>query len=166
MTTTVAELTTQQFTELLSDFYAEPIKRNKMTEEEIIDLAKRLNKKINVPIINETGEEKILIKIILKIDNFLYDHLPNEFYDLIRSSDKGIDDKEARRLVRRLTRLANNKIDIPYLPEVAEHFALKFVIGIVVKSARKKLNFEKVRSESDKIIIPETDDDIELLVED
>ncbi len=116
--TTVAELTTDQFKELLKDFYAEPIKRNKMTEEEIKDLAQRLNKKINVPIINETGEEKILIKIILQIDTFLYDHLPNEFYDLIRSSDKGIDDNEAKRLVRRLTRLANEKIDIRIYPKL------------------------------------------------
>jgi hypothetical protein len=95
----------------------------------------------------------------------LYDHLPNEFYDLIRSTDMGIDDKEAKRLVRRLTRLANEKIDIPYLPEAAEHFVFKFVIGIVVKAARKTLDFEKVRNESDKFIVPDSDEDVEKLVE-
>lgn len=164
--TTVAELTTEDFKELLSEFYAKPKRRNKMTEEEIKDMAQRLNKKINVPIINETGEEKILIKIILKIDNFLYDNLPNEFYALVRDVKKGIDNKEARRLVRRLTRLANEKIDIPYLPEVAEHFALKFVIGIIIKSARKNKEFKKVREEADKLEIPDSDDDIERLVDD
>ncbi len=158
------ELTTEEFKGLLEDFYAEPIRRNKMTEEEIVDLAQRLNERINVPIINETREEKIFIKIILKIDNFLYDNLPNEFYDLVRSSDKGIDEKEAKRLVRRLTRMANDKVDIPYLPEFAEKFAIKFVIGMVVKSARKKLNFDKVRGDSKDLVIPESDDDIELLV--
>ena len=90
--------------------------------------------------------------------------MPNEFYDLIRSSDRGIDNKEAKRLVRRLTRLANQKIDIPYLPEAAEHLAIKFVIGIVVKAAQKKLQFDKVRETSDDLTIPERDDDIELLV--
>ena len=164
--TTVAELTTEDFKELLSEFYAKPKRRNKMTEEEIKDMAQRLNKKINVPIINETGEEKILVKIILKIDNFLYDNLPNEFYALVRDVKKGIDNKEARRLVRRLTRLANEKIDIPYLPEVAEHFALKFVIGIIIKSARKNKEFKKVREEADKLKIPDSDDDIERLVDD
>ncbi|QGY46238.1 hypothetical protein GM418_22010 [Maribellus comscasis] len=165
MPTALATLTTDEFKTLLNDFYAEPIKRNKMTEEEIKDLAQRLNKKINVPLISETGEEKIFIKIILKIDTFLYDHLPNEFYDLIRSADKGIDDGEAKRLVRRLTRLANDKIDIPYLPEPAEHFVLKFVIGIVVKSARKALDFEKVRNESDDLVVPDSEEDIEKMVE-
>ncbi len=155
------ELTTEEFKGLLDDFYAEPIRRNKMTEEEIVDLAQRLNERINVPIIEETKEEKIFIKVILKIDNFLYDNLPNEFYDLIRSSEKGIDEKEAKRLVRRLTRMANDKVDIPYLPEFAEKFAIKFVIGMVVKSARKKLNFDTVRKESKDLVIPESDDEIE-----
>lgn len=166
MTTKVADLTPDEFLLLLDDFYAEPKKRNKMTPEEVKDLAIRLNKKIDVPFIKETGEEKILVKVIFKIDTFLYDHLPNEFYDVIRSTDRGISDKEARRLVRRLTRLANKKIDIPYLPEPVEHFAIKFVIGMVVKAARKKLNFDGVRANSEAITVPDSDEDIESLVED
>ncbi|WP_321375681.1 hypothetical protein [uncultured Draconibacterium sp.] len=166
MTTKVADLTPDEFLLLLDDFYAEPKKRNKMTPEEVKDLAIRLNKKIDVPFIKETGEEKILVKVIFKIDTFLYDHLPNEFYDVIRSTDRGISDKEARRLVRRLTRLANKKIDIPYLPEPVEHFAIKFVIGMVVKAARKKLNFDGVRANSEAITVPDSDEDIEALVED
>jgi hypothetical protein len=158
------ELTTIEFKDLLNDFYAEPVRRNQMTQEEIIDLAQRLNERINVPIIKETKEEKILIKIILKIDTFLYDNLPNEFYDLIRSSDLGIEEKEAKRLVRRLTKMANDKVDIPYLPEFAERFAIKFVIGMVVKAARKKMNFENVREKSRDLVIPDSDDDIEILV--
>ncbi len=164
MPTALTQLTTDEFKVLLSEFYAEPIKRNKMTMDEIKDLAQRLNKKINVPLINETGEEKILIKIILKIDTFLYDHLPNEFYDLVRSTDRGVDDNEAKRLVRRLTRLANDKIDIPYLPEPMEHFALKFVIGMVIKAARKTFDFESVRGDSDNLVVPD-DENIEKIVE-
>lgn len=166
MATKVADLTPGEFMTLLDDFYAEPKKRYKMTEAEVKDLAVRLNEKIDVPFIKETGEEKILIKVIFKIDTFLYDHLPNEFYDLIRSSDQGISKKEARRLVRRLTRLANDKIDIPYLPEVAEHFAIKFVIGMVVKAARKKLNFDEVRANSAALAVPESDENVEDMVED
>ncbi len=166
MTTKVADLTPEEFVLLLDDFYAEPKKRNKLTPEEVKDLAIRLNEKIDVPFINETGEEKILVKVIFKIDNFLYDHLPNEFYDVIRSTDHGISQKEARRLVRRLTRLANDKIDIPYLPEVAEHFAIKFVIGMVVKAARKKLNFDGVRAKSAELPVPDSDENIEDMVDD
>lgn len=164
--TTVAELTTDQFKELMSEFYAVPEKRSKLSTAEIKELATRLNRKINVPIINETKEEKILIKIILKIDNFLYDNLPNEFYDLIRSTNKGIDNREAKRLVRRLTRLANDKIDIPYIPEPMEHIAFKFVIGMIVKAARKNLKLDLVLATSDNVIVTASEDNIEEILED
>ncbi len=162
----VAELTVSEFQILLNEYFAEPVLRHKMTLVEIKDLAERLNRKIDVPLVKETKEEKIIIKIILKIDTFLYDNLPNEFYDLIRSTDRGIDEKEAKRLVRRLTKAANDKIDIPYLPEFAEKFAYRFVIGMVVKADRKKLDFDKVRSESDEMVVPDSDEDIEKMVED
>jgi hypothetical protein len=160
----LADLTTEEFKSILKDFYAVPEKRSKMTQEEVIDMAKRLNEKINIPIMDETGEEKILVKIILVIDSFLYDHLPNEFYDLVRSPDKGIDENEAKRLVRRLTRLANEKIDLPYLPEAAEHIAIKFVISLLVKAARKAFTFAEVRKVSSEMIFTASTDDVEMLV--
>jgi len=137
---TIDELTDQEFLELLDDYFAEPQKRYKMTEEEIRDLANRLNRKINVPIINETGELKILIKIVMKVDTFLYDHLPNEFYELVRSLDRGIDDDEAKRLIKRLATLANDKIDIPYLPEAMEYIAIRFILAIIINAARKQFD--------------------------
>ena len=149
---TINDLTSDQFKTLLDEYFAPPGKRTKMTEAEIKDLASRLNKKINVPLISETGEEKILIKIILQIDGFLYDNLPNELYDLIRDMDHGISDKEARRMIRRLTRIANEKIDIPYIPEIAEKVAIRFVIKLIVNAARKKFsltNAENAISDED-----------------
>ena len=131
-------MTEEDFTQLLEEFHAPNEKRSKMTQEEIKSLAVKLNAKINVPLINETNEEKILIKVILKIDGFLYDNLPNEIYDLVRSAeDGGIDDTEAKRLIMRLTKLANEKIDIPYIPEQAEYIAIRLVIGTVINAARK-----------------------------
>jgi len=147
----IAELTTEDFEKLLKDFNAPAEHRTKLSEDEIKMLAERLNKKINVPIISETKEEKILIKIVLRIDRFLYDNLPNEFYDLLRSTSKGISDREARRLIRRLTRLANDKIDIPYIPEIAEHIALKLIISLIINSARKKYNMSKMKEKIDNI---------------
>ena len=87
-------------------------------------------------------------------------------YDLIRSSDKGIDKREAKRLVRRLTRLANDKIDIPYIPEQMEFIALKFVIGVIIRAARKHLKLDDVLSTSDDITVTASSDDIEDIVED
>jgi hypothetical protein len=128
-----------------------------MTMAEIIVLARRLNKKINVPLIKDSKEEKILIKIVLEIDTFIYNHMPNEFYDLIRSLDEGIDD-EAKRLIIRLTHLANRKIDIPYIPEWMEHIAIRFIVAIIVNAARKHLNFDDAADKVDAISIPEKEE--------
>ena len=137
---TISDLTPQQFKQLLDEYFAPPEKRSKMTESEIKDLAERLDERINIPIVGASGERKIFIKIVLKVDRFLYDNLPNELYDLARSLDEGIDDKEARRLTRRLAKLANKHIDIPYIPESVEFLAIRIVIGVVINAARKKWN--------------------------
>ena len=143
---TLAELTDTQFKHLLDDYFAPPDKRQQMNPEELRALARELNAKINVPLISETAEEKILLKIVMQIDSFLYDNLPNEIYDLVRSLDKGLDDTEASRLIARLSKLANDRLDMPCIPEAAEYVAIRFVIGVVINAARKNWNFDKARS--------------------
>jgi len=150
----ISELSETQFKDLLDNYFAPPEKRSQLTEKEIKELAEKLNEKINVPIISETQEEKILIKIVIKIDRFLYDNLPNEFYDLVRSIDNGIDDDEARRLIKRLSTLANKQIDIPYLPESVEYLAIRLIIGIIINSARKKWDFLKAKEKALDLNIP------------
>jgi hypothetical protein len=150
---TLNELTETQFKNLLDDYFAPPKKRQKMTQEEILDLAVRLNEKVDVPLIGDTTEEKILVKVVLKVDTFLYDNLPNEIYDLVRSVDKGIDEQEATRLINRLSVLANEKIDIPYIPDSAEYVAIRFVIGVIINAARKQWNFNIAKDASNRDLV-------------
>ena len=150
---TIEDLTEAQFVNLLEEYYAPPKARNKLTEAEVKDLASKLNDIVNIPLISETREEKILIKVILRVDTFLYDNLPNEIYDLVRSSENGIEDEEATRLINRLSILANEKINIPYIPEAAEYVAIKFVIRVVINAARKNWNFDRAKAASDKDLI-------------
>jgi hypothetical protein len=165
---TISQLTEEQFKTLLDEYFAPAEKRTKMTEAEIKDLAKQLNNKINVPLINETREEKILIKIVIQIDRFLYDNLPNEIYDLVRSLDKGISDDEAKRLIKRLSKLANERIDIPYIPESAEYVAIRFMIGVVINAARKAWDIDKTYANEANMNIPDTkeasDDELEAIL--
>ena len=142
------ELTKDEFKTLLDEYFAQPAKRQKLTQKEAQDLANLLNQKINIPIMGENSEGKILLKIVIKVDTFLYDNLPNEFYDLIRSLNKGIDDDEAKRLIKRLANLANEKIDIPYLPETVEYIAIRFILGIIINAAREEWNMEKAQEQT------------------
>ncbi|MBL4709961.1 MAG: hypothetical protein JKY48_16130 [Flavobacteriales bacterium] len=150
----IGDMTPAQYKVLLKEYFAPDEKRSKMTDEEIKELAQQLNKKINVPLINELKEEKIFIKIVLKIDRFLYDNLPNEFYDLVRSLEGGIEDKEAKRLIKRLSQLANKKIDIPYIPEQLEYVAIRFIIGLIINAARKKWNLKKAQENALQMHVP------------
>lgn len=152
----VADMTDEQFTQLLDEYFAKSEDRKKLTNSEIKALADKLNKKINVPLIKETKEQKILVKIVVKVDNFLYNKLPNEIYELVRSTldGDGIDDQEAKRLIKRLSKLANDQIDIPYIPEMFEYVAIRFVIAMIINGARKKWNLEKALAHADDIMIP------------
>lgn len=155
------ELTKKEFKDLLDEYFAKPAKRQKLTQKEAQDLANLLNQKINIPIMGETSEGKILLKIVIKIDTFLYDNLPNEFYDLMRSLNKGIDDDEAKRLIKRLSKLANKKIDIPYIPEVAEYIAIKFILGILINAARENWDMGKAQEQASNLIISEIENEKE-----
>ena len=152
----VADMTEGQFKELLDGYFAKDEKRQKLTQDEIKKIASKLNERINVPLIKETKEQKILVKIIIKVDTFMHDRLPNELYDLVRSSldGEGLDDDEAKRLIKRLSRLANKHIDIPYIPEKFEYVAIRFVIAMILNGARKKWNLDRAIDEADNIMIP------------
>ena len=166
--TRIKNLTVEDFIGVLDGYFAKPEKRQNMTMEEIKELAIRINDNVNIPLVKETKEEKILIKVILKIDTFLYNNLPNEIYDLVRSMDKGISDEEAKRLIKRLAVLANQKINIPYLPEGVEYKIFRFIIAIVINAAREHLNFTEAKNQIDIDAISEekefTEDEFETLM--
>lgn len=132
----------EDFLEMLNEYFGENNHRQRMTKEEIEKISIKLNQEIDIPIVSETQEQKVLFKIVLKIDNFIYEHLPNEIYDLIRDLKKGISDKEVKKLTKRLTKLANDKIDIPYIPEFIEGKVMRFIIKLIINGIRKNSNLD------------------------
>ena len=156
---TTITLTDAQYQAILSDFYAPQEKRARLSQSEVVAIANSLNNKIDIPIFfSEDQEQKILVKIVTKIDGFLYENLPNEVYDLIRSLPEGIDDEEAQRIVRSFSKLANEKINIPYLPEVAEYVAISFVINVIVNAMRKQWDLGKALDAFDDIQQPDNNE--------
>ena len=89
---------------------------------------------------------------------FLYDNLPNEIYDSIRKLDDGImSGAEAKQIVDRISKLANEKIDIPYLPEVTEQFAISLLIGSIVNGMRKNWTLDKAIEHAMNISAPDAE---------
>ncbi|MCG8698093.1 MAG: hypothetical protein MI922_08570 [Bacteroidales bacterium] len=143
------ELNEEKLRSILDEYLAPVQNRQRMKPQEIERIAYRLNEKINIPFVSEEKEGDILVKIVLKVDNFLYDNLPNEIYDLIRSTENGIDEEESKRLIKSFSELANRKIDIPYAPEGMEGFAIKLILTWVFKAMCKNSNIEKAEGEID-----------------
>lgn len=73
-------LTTEQFKQILKDYLAPPEERKQLSKEELEKVATSLNKKINVPFVSEEKEQRVLVKIVMKVDNYLYDNLPNPHF--------------------------------------------------------------------------------------
>ena len=135
---------------LITDF--DPLRIKKLWK-------RRVAEKINIPFFfSEPKEFAILVKIVTKIDMFLYNKLPNEIYDSIRSLDDGIvSDAEAKQDVSRLSKLANEAIDIPYLSEITEHFVIRLLVGSIVNGMRKNSTLDKSIVHANDISVPDED---------
>jgi hypothetical protein len=148
-------LSQQEYKRMLKDFFVQTEERKRMSKGEVTSLANKLNEKKDIWFIDEKTEFKIFFKIIMKVDTFLYDHLPNEIYDLARDCDNGLSDDEVTHLTTRLTKLSNDKIDLPYLPEIIEKYILGFIIKIIINSLRHGWNIDlSIEKEDNLVKIP------------
>lgn len=108
-----------------------------LSDEEVLAIAAKLNKEINIPFIKEGTEATILFKTVKKIDRVIYQNLPNELYALIKSGSDGISDQDAEDLEKVLASRINKKINIPYIPEWTEEKIFRVVIRVIVNAMRK-----------------------------
>ena len=111
-----------------------------LTTEEVEHLANKLNNDINLPFMTEKTENTIFVKIVIKVDRYLYNLLPNEIYKLIRDAEDGLDDKEVENLINVLSRRANDSFDIKYLPEWVEQEVFELLVGLIVGAMKRNVS--------------------------
>ncbi len=151
-------LTDQQLQAVLTAINETEIVRQRLSEEQIASIAEKLNQRIDIPFMKERKESKILTNIVRKVDSFLCEALPDEIYQLYQNSQDGLTDDEAKELAARISELATNVIDIPYLPRILEYKAINFIVGVIVNGMRKDWDIEKAKEEVEKMIIPEEEE--------
>ena len=71
------------------------------------------------------------------MDKQLYQLLPNEYYELVKSTTDGISKKEAELIEERLTPIINNVVNIPVLTERQEGKLISLVLGLIVNAMVK-----------------------------
>lgn len=133
------QLTEDQWNQIKRD--AEGVKL--LTNEEVEKIAEKLQKSRNLPFLSEEKEFVVFVKIVRKLDKVLYENLPNEIYTSVRDLEGGLTENELKRLIRSLTKFINDKVDISYLPEIAEKFLIKGFLHIVVGALAKGKSLAK-----------------------
>lgn len=126
-----------QYSALVKAYFAKRSQRQLLNKSESIKIAERLNEKVSLPFLSEPKEQAVLLKIILKIDNYLYESLPNEIYELIHNIDEGFDDSEAAQLAARLSKQAHDDISLPFLTSHVEYYSITFVLTLIINAMRE-----------------------------
>jgi hypothetical protein len=114
-----------------------------LTDGQVAALAEKLNEEINFPIIGENLEELLLAKIIRRIDQKVYELLPNEYYALVKKSSDGISDEDAENIEARMTPLINEEVNLPFLSEEMEEKLIGFVLNSLINAMRKNFKLEE-----------------------
>ena len=118
-----------------------------LSDEEINTLAKKVNAKIDIPIFFKEDKELIIFaKIIRWIDKICYKNLPNEVYELIKSTHDGISKKESEAIRKRLVPIVNNVVNIPILTEKREADLINLILKLLMSALIKGLNIQEVKA--------------------
>jgi hypothetical protein len=133
-------LTDEQLSKIKTDM---DHKTEMLTNAQVSALARKVNDEVNLPFVGEAKELIVFTKLVRWIDRTLYQHLPNEYYELVHDAHDGISREEAARIEERLTPLINKVIDIPIVPEVVESKIIGFVLGLIVNAMVKGLKLEE-----------------------
>lgn len=126
-------LTEAQIQQIRSD----SISTRMLTDEQVVKIASKLNKVINLPFLSEDKELTVFVKLVHRFDQVLYNILPNEYYSLINSAVDGITPDEAKVLTRRLEPAINNLINIPFLSEKQEGLLISFCLSCITTAMIK-----------------------------
>ncbi|UCD38768.1 MAG: hypothetical protein JSW54_04620 [Fidelibacterota bacterium] len=103
-----------------------------LSPEEVEDLATKLNRAIDIPLVKlEKKEQIIFVKLVKQIDRFIYKVLPNEIYELIKRSTDGIDKADAELIKERLIEIVDSHVNIPLVKKEKEKEIFTFVIGLI-----------------------------------
>jgi len=111
-----------------------------LSNEQIKVIAKKVNKKIDIPVIGEKFEEKIIIKALSKINAVLDEHLPEDFSSLLDDTKDGFEPgsfADLEKIKDNIVSFLNKKIDLPILGEKGERKLFEIVIDIIVDAFRK-----------------------------
>jgi len=111
-----------------------------LTTDQINWIARKINEKVNLPILGEQAELMIITEALKKIDQILEKELPPGFKDFLNNTTAGIvpgSPTDIQVIKDNLIVYINEKIDIPIIGERAERKLIAEVIELIVTALLK-----------------------------
>lgn len=111
-----------------------------LSTEQIELIARKANQRVDVPVIGERFEHRILVFGVKRIDKALDEHLPEDFAVLLDDVSDGLEPgspADLEKIKIHLVEYLNRYVDIPVLGEKGEHELFNLVIGMVIDSLCK-----------------------------
>ena len=111
-----------------------------LTTEQKKYLAEKINDKINLPILGEKAEFKIIMKALDKIDSVLETEVPDDFKEYLNDVSKGLDPGKAAEIEMikdNTVKFLNKKVDLPLVGERAEKKIFDLVIDLLLEAKKK-----------------------------
>lgn len=106
---------------------------SEFSKEKMVD---GINLELDVPFITEGGERRAIAWVIDRVYPIIPDYVLRVLYDAL----DGLDDAEITALENQLVTLANEKIDLPMVPEIFEEQLLRPVIKSMLQYAKTGLS--------------------------
>ena len=109
-----------------------------LTKEEIEKIARKLaGRTWDVPVFfGEQRQIYVFTFVVEKLDDFLYNGLPNEIYGYMRDPEEGLSDEAADKLSESLAEIISKSGVIP-IPSFISEGLIKFALGIFIDLLRQ-----------------------------
>jgi hypothetical protein len=111
-----------------------------LTQQQIDDLAERVNEEVDLPIIGENIEKGLLKLALNKIVEVLDRELPQEMKDTINDISKGVEfdgKRDFQELVDNTISFLNKEVNIPLVSDQRENEIFKSVSNALVEALQK-----------------------------
>ncbi len=111
-----------------------------LSEAQIKVVATKINKKIDIPVIGEKFEQRIIVFALEKVDKELDELLPPDLAQLLDDVSDGIEPgspADFEQIKSNIVIYLNKKVDIPILGEKGEQQLFTLAIDIIFDALRK-----------------------------
>ena len=109
-----------------------------LSEEQIQFIVDRVNEKVNVPILGEKAEGKLIRKAVDKVLKCLEENLPEEYFDFLDDLSDGIEPgMDMEEIKRNTVEFLNKEINLPIVGEKFEAKLFTEVVDLIFNALKK-----------------------------